>query len=210
MKKLLKFMAILMIVFGLPTTAKALTNADDLVGANGWIYTYLAHQDTVTSTGEYSLSSSGYYDNNYIWISTMFSSYRSIHSYDLSIYDSVFIEFTSANDYDSIPLGFSVGSFNYSNPKNIKSGKNVIKFQINNLIGQINVAMINCNKFTDTINANISFAISDIGIYFHGKNETSSILHKSNRILTKNPNSININKNHINIKYNGLSVLGNR
>lgn len=209
MKKLLKFMAILMIVFGLPTTAKALTNADDLVGANGWIYKYLAHQDTVSSTGEYSLSSSGYYDNNYIWISTMYSLYQSISVIDASAYDSVAIKFNSDIEHDSIPMTFSIGYRICKNPKNIHKGENILKFPISNTVGQIYISIYQCNQFTSEINNTISFNISNVEILFYSKNETVGIINKRKHF---NIDSNNISRfgNRIGIKYDGFDISGRK
>jgi len=211
MQKLLKFMAILMIVFGLPTTAKALTNADDLVGANGWIHTYLAHKDTVSSTEEYSLSSSGYYDNNGIWIATMYSAYHSLMAIELNEYDSIIINFNSDTSYDSIPLQVSAGNFNNKTLHNIKKGNNSFRFNIEVLSGQINIYMLKCSDFISNtnINTNINFSISNLNLYFHNKNEASSIL-KNNKIHRSTYKVIALEGNHIIIKYQAHNILGNR
>ena len=209
MNKLLKLMAIIMIVLGLPITSYALTNADDLVGSNGWIHTNFNHKDTVSSTEEYSLSSSGYYDNNNIWIGTMHSAYQSLIAIELSGYDSIIINFNSDTSYDSIPLRISAGIINYETFHNIKKGSNEFRFNIEILSGQIGIYMVNCNQFISKINTPVNFSISNFSLYFHSKNETLSIL-KNNKIHRSINNLIIVEGNHIIIKYQTHNILGNR
>lgn len=212
MNKLLKLMAIIMIVLGLPITSYALTNADDLVGTNGWIYDKFGKDDTVSTTEEYSLSSKGYRDNNYNWIDQMDGYYQSIQIVDTSItkdFDSVFVEFTSDNDYDSIPIRFTIGNtMIFHNPR-VKLGKNVLKHEITMVVGQISFYLISDRTFSTTINDTLGYDISKINIYFHSKNESVSIV-PNKRKSTNRLNNLNIYQNHININYNGRNILGNR
>jgi len=238
MNKLFKMMVFIMAAIGF--CHASYKNLDSISSDSTWVFSSfngtnrgLNYVDTIPLDTNYSLVYQGYCTKiQYIYNHQMISLlnqmiYRTLS--DSSYFenaDSVILEFTSAGNYDSIPLHITLDRYTNKNPKKVVSGTNRVAFNFKNgTMSSVFDASAAYHVELDMIVSQYEFlvadnsengyksldvSISNIKIYLHINDGVSGIADSKKNQVKPITNHLSIDGSHIKMNFNGFDLQGHK